>query len=144
MLKTVEVSGEYSSSWKWLSSTITTSVILGDTFSLEFAAITGSTKSFLIWEECGMFHFSNEEWSVWSVREDSQIDFATGNVFCNFSWGGGGGGVWHKQRNYWKNLARKEQYYRQHNFKPSKSFNRGNYTPDCRSAPFAKTVGLLA
>ena len=27
-------------------------------------------------------------------REDSQIDFATGNVFCTFD--GGGGGVFHK------------------------------------------------
>ena len=58
---------------------------------------------------------------------------------------GGGGGEFDTSREITgKNLARKKEYYRQHNFKPSKSFNRGNYTPDCRSAPFAKTVGLLA
>ena len=27
-----------------------------------------------------------------TFREDSQIDFATGNVFCKFGEGGGGGG----------------------------------------------------
>ena len=27
-----------------------------------------------------------------------------------------------KQRNYWKNLVSKEEYYKQHSFKPNKSF----------------------
>ena len=65
-------------------------------------------------------------------------DFATGNVFCTFGWGGGGGGGLHKnvsqilaiidffkQKNYPKNRVRKEEYYRQHNFKPNKSFKLG-------------------
>ena len=30
-----------------------------------------------------------------------------------------------KQRNYRKNLVSKEEYYRQHNFKPNKSFKLG-------------------
>ena len=71
-----------------------------------------------------------------TFREDSQIDFATGNVFCKF--GGREGGGWgvtqegfsnfsinryfFKQRNYRKNFVRKEEFYRQHNFKPNKSF----------------------
>ena len=69
-----------------------------------------------------------------SLREDSQIDFATGNVFCTF---GGGGGLhknvsqilaitdFFKQRNYPKNLVSKEEYHSQHNFKPDKSFKLG-------------------
>ena len=74
-------------------------------------------------------------WDFLCIREDSQIDFATGNVFLHV-WGGGGGlhkNVsqilaiidFFKQRNYWKNRVRKEEYYRQHNFKPNKSFKRG-------------------
>ena len=68
------------------------------------------------------------------VREDSQIDFATVNVFLHVS----GVGVLHKnvyqllatidffkQRNYRKNLVSKEEYYRQHNFEPNKSFKLG-------------------
>ena len=64
------------------------------------------------------------------IREDSQIDFATGNVsFARLGWGGGGGGGhknvsqisaiidFFKQRNYRKNLVGKEEYYRQYNFK---------------------------
>ena len=63
-------------------------------------------------------------WSVWSVKEDSQIDFATGNVFFAIFFFGGGGWLhknvsqilaiidFFKQRNYWKNLVRKEEYYR--------------------------------
>ena len=56
--------------------------------------------------------------------------------FCTF--GGEGGGGLHKnvfqilaiinffkQRNYGKNLVSKEEYYRQHNFKPNKSFKLG-------------------
>ena len=51
--------------------------------------------------------------------------------------GGGGGGLhknvsqilatidFFKQRNYWKNLFSKEEYYRQHNFEPNKSFRLG-------------------
>ena len=31
-------------------------------------------------------------WDFLCIREDSQIDFATGNVFLHV-WGGGGGGV---------------------------------------------------
>ena len=79
------------------------------------------------------------------LRDDSQIGFATGNVFCTF-----GGGLYKnvsqileiieffKQRKYRKNLVSKEEYYRQHNFKPNKSFKLsvGNYIPDCRSTPF--------
>ena len=50
------------------------------------------------------------------------------------SLGGGGGGVrknvsqilalinFFKQRNYRKNFVSKEEYYRQHNFKPNESF----------------------
>ena len=96
-----------------------------------------------------------------TFREDSQIDFVTGNVFCTF-WRGGGGGClrknvsqilaiidFFKQRNYRKNLVSKEEYYRQHNFKPNKLFKLeqigvGNYIPDCRSAPFAQTIVPLA
>ena len=68
------------------------------------------------------------------VREESQIDFALGNVSCTF----GEVGVLHKnvsqilaiinffkQRNYWRNLVSKEEYYRRHNFKPNKSFQLG-------------------
>ena len=55
--------------------------------------------------------------------------------FCTF--GGGGGGLHKnvsqilamidvfKQRNYQKNLVSEEEYYRQHNFKPNKSFKLG-------------------
>ena len=87
-----------------------------------------------------------------TFREDSQHDFATGNVFLHV--GGGRGGLrknvsqilavidFFKQRNYRKNLVSKEQYYRQHNFKPDKSFKleqiwRRQLHPDCRSAPVA-------
>ena len=46
-----------------------------------------------------------------------------------------------KQRNYWKNLVSKEEYYRQHNFKPNKLFKLEQIwrrqLHDCRSAPFA-------
>ena len=66
-----------------------------------------------------------------TFREDSQIDFATRNVFCTF--GGGGrftqerfsnfsNNRFFKQRNYRKNLVSKEEYYKQRNFKPNKSF----------------------
>ena len=66
-----------------------------------------------------------------TFREDSQIDFVTGNVLCTF---GGGGGLrknvsqilaiidFFKQINYRKNLVSKEEYYRQDNFKPNKLF----------------------
>ena len=30
-----------------------------------------------------------------------------------------------KKRNYWKNYVSKEEHYRQHNFKPNKSFKLG-------------------
>ena len=69
-----------------------------------------------------------------TFREDSQIDFAQyGKRFLHV-WGGGGGGLrnnvsqilaiinFFKQRNFRKNLVSKEEYYRQHNFKPNKSF----------------------
>ena len=56
---------------------------------------------------------------------------------ARLGWGGGGGGLhknvsqilviidFFKQRNYRKNLVSKEEYYRQHNIKPNKSFNLG-------------------
>ena len=60
-----------------------------------------------------------------TFREDSQIDFVTGNVFCTSGGGGGGGAVtqerfsnfstnrfFFKQRNYRKNLVSKEEHYR--------------------------------
>ena len=69
------------------------------------------------------------------IREDSQIDISTGN----FSFARLGGGGLHKnvsqilaiidffkQRNYRKNLVSKEEYYKQHNFKPNKSFKLGH------------------
>ena len=63
-----------------------------------------------------------------TFREDSQIDFAMGNVF--FARLAGCKNVsqilaiidFFKQRNYWESLDSKEEYYRQHNFKPNKSF----------------------
>ena len=75
---------------------------------------------------------SSDRVDLGTFREDSQIDFVTGNVFCTF--GGGGGGLrknvsqilaiidLFKQRNYRKNIVSKEEYYRQHNFKPNKLF----------------------
>ena len=64
-----------------------------------------------------------------TFREDSQIDFVTGNVFCTF-WGRLRKNVsqilaiidFFKRRNYRKDLVSKEEYYRQHNFKPNKLF----------------------
>ena len=65
------------------------------------------------------------------LKEDSQIDFATGNVFCTFFLGGGvtqerfsnfSKSDFFNQRNDRKNLVSKEEYDRQHNFKPNKSF----------------------
>ena len=59
-----------------------------------------------------------------TFREDSQIDFVMGNVWgllknvsqilaiIDFF----------KQRNYRRNLVSKEEYYRQHNFKPNNLF----------------------
>ena len=55
-----------------------------------------------------------------NVGDDSQIDFATGNVFYTF-WGRGfaqerfsnfGNNRFFKQGNCWKNLVSKEEYYR--------------------------------
>ena len=77
------------------------------------------------------------------IREDSQIDFATENVFWMLGGGGGGGVELHrnisqilaiidffKQRNYWENLVSKEEYYRQHNFWLSgrKNFKGGHFS----------------
>ena len=63
--------------------------------------------------------------------------FCYGKRFLH-AWGEGGGGGLHKnvsqilaiidffkQRNYRKNLLSKEEYYRQHNFEPNKSFKLG-------------------
>ena len=81
-----------------------------------------------------MINGSSDLVDLGTFREDSQIDFATGNVFCKFGGGGGGGGLrknashilalidFFKQRNYRKNFVSKEEYYRQHNFKPNNSF----------------------
>ena len=69
------------------------------------------------------------------MREDSQIDFVVGNVFCTFR------GVsvldknvsqvnsnaiidFFKQRNYQRNLVSKEENY-MHNFKSNKLFKLG-------------------
>ena len=66
-----------------------------------------------------------------TFREDSLIDFVTGNVFCTF------GGVTQERFSNFssnrffqaeklpKNLLSKEEYYRQHNFKPNKLFKLG-------------------
>ena len=78
-----------------------------------------------------MINRSSDLVDLGAFREDSQINFVTGNVFCTF---GGGGGLrknvsqilaiidFFKQRNYQKNLVSNEEYYRQHNFKPNKLF----------------------
>ena len=99
--------------------------------------------------------------SQWTVREDSQIDFATGNVFCTLGGGGGGGGrggvsVLHKnvsqilaiidffkQRNYRTNLVSKEENHRyitlyQTSCLNLDKFGIGNCISDCRSASFAR------
>ena len=62
-----------------------------------------------------------------TVREDGRLTnrFCYGKLFCTLGGGGGGGGGVHKtvsqilaiidffkQRNYWKNPVRKEEYYR--------------------------------
>ena len=53
------------------------------------------------------------------IREDSQIDFAAGNVFCMFFFWGGGRGFYASQIlaiidffKHWKNLISKEEYYK--------------------------------
>ena len=67
------------------------------------------------------------ETRLWE-REDSQIDFATGNIFLHVGGGGGGGGVGVSHKNIsqilatesifssrkitGKNLVSKEEYYR--------------------------------
>ena len=65
-----------------------------------------------------------------TFREDSHIDFVTGNVFCTF----GGRGVTQERLSNFsnnrffqaeklpENLVSKEEYYNQHNFKPNKLF----------------------
>ena len=89
-----------------------------------------------------------------TFREDSQIDFVTGNVSCT-SGGGGGGGVTQERFSNFSNnrffssreitgktlSARKNIIgnitLSQTSCLSLNKFGLGHYIPDCRSAPFA-------
>ena len=65
------------------------------------------------------------------VREDSQIDIATGKVSLHV-WEGGGGREGDRRtypsqssNNYRENLVSKKEYYMQHNFTPKRLFKLG-------------------
>ena len=89
------------------------------------------------------------------VREDSQIHFATGNVFLHVFFGGiilffwGGGGFYASQIlattdffKHWKTLSARKNIISKITINQTSrlnldKFGGGNYIPDCRSAPFA-------
>ena len=92
-----------------------------------------------------------------TFREDSEIDFATGNVFCTFVGRGLRKNVsqilaiidFFKQRNYRKTLSARKNIIGNITLSQTSrlSLNKsgvGNYIPDCRSAPFASTIVPLA
>ena len=74
-------------------------------------------------------------WLTWELLVKTHKSILLRETFfARLGRGEGGGGLrknvsqilaiieFFKQRNYRKNLVRKEEYYRQHNFKPNKSF----------------------